>query len=113
MTDIFANPGNYKKLWAVLIGYLIGWIFRTFGVDLGPEAGAVIDITFGLVTAFFVWLLPNVRRLFHQETTTVEDTATGTKTVEEVTVAEVDVSGEPESVKTEMKEVLPVTDPKP
>lgn len=98
MTDMLKNQANYRKVWAFIVGYAASWLSRRFGLDIGPVLDAIIDLSFGILTGFFVWLIPNVRKLFHIETvTTVSET--GEVAMVETTVAEMDKStGQVEAV---------------
>jgi hypothetical protein len=111
MPDFITNAGNYKKLWAFIVGYGASWLMRRFGLDIAPILSAIIDLSFGILTGFFVWLVPNIRRLFHVETTTTSD-ADGEVTKIETTVSEMDKSsGKVEAVAT--AQVAPIASGRP
>lgn len=51
--------GEYNKLWVALIGAIANIIEGYFGFSMGFLTEEVAQALIGLVTAFFVWFVPN------------------------------------------------------
>lgn len=49
----------YSKAWTALIGAILVILDQTLGIRIGVVGEEQITIIITLLTAFFVWLIPN------------------------------------------------------